>query len=54
MKWVTRLLLSWVYLTVFLLGLVSALDNPYKILGVDKHATSQEIRRAYKKLAKEV
>lgn len=27
--------------------------DPYKILGVTKHATLQDIRRAYKQLAKE-
>lgn len=29
------------------------LGDPYKILGVDRRATTQEIRRAYKQLAKE-
>lgn len=30
-----------------------ALDgDPYKILGVNRHATNQEIRKAYKYLAK--
>lgn len=29
------------------------IGNPYQILGVDKKATTQDIRRAYKQLAKE-
>lgn len=29
------------------------LGDPYKILGVDRKASTQEIRRAYKQLAKE-
>lgn len=29
------------------------LDNPYKILGVEKKSTLQEIKKAYKQLAKE-
>lgn len=29
------------------------LDDPYKILGVKKSATVQELRKAYKMLAKE-
>lgn len=31
----------------------SALMDPYKILGVRKNAPSEEIRRAYKKLARQ-
>lgn len=29
------------------------LENPYKILGVDKKSSLQEIKKAYKQLAKE-
>jgi DnaJ-class molecular chaperone len=29
------------------------LDNPYKILGVDKKSALPEIKKAYKQLAKE-
>jgi DnaJ-class molecular chaperone len=32
---------------------ISCLDNPYKILGVDKKAGLPEIKKAYKQLAKE-
>lgn len=42
--------------TTHLLSTVSAsesLGNPYKILGVHKRATLQEIRKAYKNLVKE-
>lgn len=31
----------------------AAFPDPYKTLGVDRHASLQEIRRAYKALAKE-
>lgn len=31
----------------------TANTDPYKILGVQKHATLQDIRKAYKQLAKE-
>lgn len=43
-------------ITTHLLSSVSAsesLGNPYKILGVHKRATLQEIRKAYKNLVKE-
>lgn len=42
--------------TTYLLSSVSgseSLGNPYKILGVHKRATLQEIRKAYKNLVKE-
>jgi curved DNA-binding protein CbpA len=29
------------------------LDDPYKILGIQKSATQQQIRKSYKQLAKE-
>lgn len=32
---------------------VSCLDNPYKILGIDKKAGITDIKKAYKQLAKE-
>lgn len=32
---------------------ISCLDNPYKILGVDKKSSLTEIKKAYKQLAKE-
>jgi DnaJ family protein C protein 16 len=31
----------------------SSLENPYKILGIEKKASLQEIKKAYKQLAKE-
>lgn len=34
-------------------GGIESLGNPYKILGVHKRATLQEIRKAYKNLVKE-
>ncbi|XP_055523691.1 dnaJ homolog subfamily C member 16 isoform X1 [Wyeomyia smithii] len=41
-------------LLVLLVGQVAAAGtDPYKIMGVQRHATLQEIRRAYKQLAKE-
>lgn len=43
-----------VFFWVFILNTVLAdLGNPYKILGVNRKATLQEIRKAYKQLAKE-
>lgn len=44
------LLLFWVFI---LNAVLADLGNPYKILGVNRKATLQEIRRAYKQLAKE-
>lgn len=37
----------------FIGAVLSALADPYKTLRVDKHANLQEIRKAYKQLAKE-
>lgn len=34
-------------------GATAASSDPYKILGIQKHATLQDIRKAYKQLAKE-
>jgi DnaJ homolog subfamily C member 16 len=31
----------------------SSLENPYKPLGIDKKASLQEVKKAYKQLAKE-
>lgn len=31
----------------------SALGDPYRVLGVDRKATNQEIKKAYRKLVKE-
>lgn len=44
------LVLFWVFI---LNSVLADLGNPYKILGVNRKATLQEIRRAYKQLAKE-
>uniref|UniRef100_A0A1A9W3K0 DnaJ homolog subfamily C member 16 n=1 Tax=Glossina brevipalpis TaxID=37001 RepID=A0A1A9W3K0_9MUSC len=45
---------TFVILQILCIGRVlGEIYNPYKILGLNKHATSQEIRRAYKQLAKE-
>lgn len=40
-------------LNVILSYALGPLDDPYKILGVKKSSTVQELRKAYKKLAKE-
>lgn len=37
----------------FLISEYLCLDNPYKILGVDKKASLQDIKKSYKQLAKE-
>ncbi|XP_037892383.1 dnaJ homolog subfamily C member 16 [Glossina fuscipes] len=43
-----------VILQIFYFGKICGeVYNPYKILGLNRHATNQEIRRAYKQLAKE-
>lgn len=36
-----------------LILIVAGANDPYKVLGVNRHAASHEIRRAYKQLAKE-
>ncbi|CAH0554830.1 unnamed protein product [Brassicogethes aeneus] len=54
MKWLSQLWLIQSCLLVFLiLDVLGELGNPYQILGVHRRATSQEIRKAYKQLAKE-
>ena len=50
MKW-ELLLLS--ILSLILSNGLGPLDDPYKILGATKSFTAQELRKAYKKLAKE-
>lgn len=47
------LVLLWIYSTCYD-GIFAdvQLGDPYRILGVERKATSQEIRQAYKKLAK--
>lgn len=47
-----KIFLVFVFLLTFLNGIVLAL-NPYEILGVNRYASIQEIRKAYKQLAKE-
>jgi len=47
-----RLLFGLVFV-VLLLDEFHCLENPYKILGIDKKASLQDIKRAYKQLAKE-
>lgn len=53
MRWHYRLLCSILILTLVLNFGIGALGDPYKILGISPRATLQEIRRAYKALAKE-
>ncbi|KAK6617912.1 hypothetical protein RUM43_014141 [Polyplax serrata] len=50
MKWELVYIIS---VNIALLSALGPLDDPYKILGVKKSSTVQELRRAYKKLAKE-
>ncbi|CAG9862646.1 unnamed protein product [Phyllotreta striolata] len=54
MKWGAHI---WIYHVSIVLcalwGATAALDNPYKILGIHKRASQQEIRKAYKQLVKE-
>lgn len=48
--------MKWVKLIICLLGIVAGvrgLGNPYEILGITRSSTLQDIRKAYKKLAKE-
>lgn len=42
-----------VFFILFCYFVLADISNPYKILGVHEKATLQDIRRAYKKLAKE-
>lgn len=54
MKWTTLLYLSWVYILSFQFWYaLGELGDPYKILGVNDRATTAEIRKAYKRLARE-
>ncbi|KAG5889837.1 hypothetical protein JTB14_023162 [Gonioctena quinquepunctata] len=54
MRWESQLWLCQGCLIFCLLwGVFAELGNPYKILGVHKRASQQEIRRAYKQLVKE-
>lgn len=46
-------LFIYIGLFCFVLREASCLDNPYKILGVDKKSSLAEIKKAYKQLAKE-
>lgn len=47
-----RLFISILLICVLVLE-VSCLENPYKILGIDRKAGITEIKKAYKQLAKE-
>ncbi|XP_035780794.1 dnaJ homolog subfamily C member 16-like [Anopheles albimanus] len=53
--WVPRRMVHWLCLAVFVTVLLVQCDSkdPYGTLGVERKATLQEIRRAYKQLAKE-
>ncbi|KAJ8928464.1 hypothetical protein NQ314_018969 [Rhamnusium bicolor] len=54
MRWVPQLWLCQGCVLICLLwGVLGELGNPYKILGVHRRATQQDIRKAYKQLAKE-
>lgn len=49
-----KLLKLFLLLSIFIFGPILAIVyDPYKILGIDKKATLQDIRRSYKQLAKE-
>lgn len=47
--WLCKFLFIFIYISF---GVLADLGDPYKILGVDKKATQDEIKRAYKHLAK--
>lgn len=51
MKW--SVLLKVFCNILFVVGITANLGDPYKILGVERYANLQEIRKAYKQLAKE-
>lgn len=48
------LILLWIYSACYTSGITaeSQLGDPYSILGVERKASAQEIRQAYKKLVK--
>lgn len=48
------LILLWIYSACYTNGITaeSQLGDPYSILGVERKASAQEIRQAYKKLVK--
>lgn len=48
-QWLTLLLVGF----CVLYGVYGALGDPYRLLGVARNAKLQDIRRAYKQLAKE-
>lgn len=45
--------LGFALILLILPSFIFALGDPYKILGLNKHCTLQEIRKTYKQLAKE-
>ncbi|KAJ8983813.1 hypothetical protein NQ317_008939 [Molorchus minor] len=54
MRWAPQLWLCQSYVLIYLLwSVLGELDNPYTILRVHRKASQQEIRKAYKQLAKE-
>ncbi|KAJ8910877.1 hypothetical protein NQ315_000508 [Exocentrus adspersus] len=54
MRWMPQLWLCQSYILIYLLwGALCEIGDPYKILGVHRKASQQEIRKAYKQLAKE-
>ncbi|XP_055676696.1 dnaJ homolog subfamily C member 16 [Lutzomyia longipalpis] len=53
MRWSACFQVIFLIIVLFTVAGTANLGDPYKILGVGRHATLQEIRRAYKQLAKE-